>query len=104
MDTDTDIDWLLCCLCQYRDSTTGLRSTTEGRASLGKQLIEFKNNQLKIPDVFYNSIDGKELGSHLESNGASYHKNCHSNYSKKLKKESCICEISFTRFQEAIVE
>ena len=40
---DIDIDWKLCCVCQDRQSTTEMRSTTEGRTSLAKQLIEFLN-------------------------------------------------------------
>ena len=78
---ETDIDWKLCCLCQNRDAT-GLRSTVEGRAALGKQLMEFKSNQLDIPDIFYNFTDEKELVKHLNSNVASYHHRCHLNYSK----------------------
>ena len=51
------IDWKLCCLCQDRFSDTELRSTTEGRESLGKKLMQFKDNGMILPGIFNTCLE-----------------------------------------------
>ena len=85
-----DVKWNLCCICQEDLLDHELRSTPTGRESLAKNLIKFRENGAILPSTFNTFIDENSLVSYLETNSASYHKNCFNTYNKnhldRLKK------------------